>query len=127
MAWRFVLFGSDALAAVAPVRADSTCAAGVAKLRFESGSSATASCLTRGQMRNSDSPAWRKRSPPSNSDLTLVGGAVVHAVRAFVELAPLPELPDWSPVAVFGAPGVRAPHPLTAPEHPDHQWTMQHD
>ena len=51
------------------------------------------------------------------SDLTLVGGEVVHAAGAFAELAPpaLPALPDWSPVPAFGAPGVpKARHALAA-------------
>ncbi len=41
------------------------------------------------------------------SDLTLTGGRIVHAKRAFAAHAPaeLPELPDWSPVPFFGAPG----------------------
>lgn len=41
------------------------------------------------------------------ADMTLVGGKVVHAKSGFAELAPEPlkELPDWSPVPVFGAPG----------------------
>jgi len=43
------------------------------------------------------------------SDLTLIGGKIVHAKGAFGALAPtaLPELPDWSPVPVFGHPGFR--------------------
>ena len=52
-----------------------------------------------------------------SSDLTLVGGEVVHAAGAFAELAPPPplDLPDWSPVPVFGAPGVpKAGHALAA-------------
>ncbi len=45
------------------------------------------------------------------ADLTFVGGAIVHAKGAFVAHgpAPLPELPDWSPVPIFGGPGVPAP------------------
>lgn len=41
------------------------------------------------------------------SDLTLTGGAVVYAKGVFSSHAPpaLPDLPDWSPVPVFGAPG----------------------
>ncbi|MEM9629044.1 MAG: amidohydrolase [Pseudomonadota bacterium] len=41
------------------------------------------------------------------ADLTLTGGKVVHAKGAFAAHAPaaLPELPDWSPVPFFGAPG----------------------
>ncbi|MEM1160535.1 MAG: amidohydrolase family protein, partial [Pseudomonadota bacterium] len=41
------------------------------------------------------------------SDLTLSGGKVVFAKGGFAHHAPapLPELPDWSPVPVFGAPG----------------------
>lgn len=41
------------------------------------------------------------------SDLTLTGGKIVHAKAAFAELAPEPlaELPGWSPIQVFGAPG----------------------
>ncbi|MEM9844301.1 MAG: amidohydrolase family protein, partial [Pseudomonadota bacterium] len=41
------------------------------------------------------------------ADLTLVGGQIVHAKAGFSAHAPkpLPELPDWSPVPVFGAPG----------------------
>ena len=42
------------------------------------------------------------------ADLTLTGGAIVHAKGAFAAHAPapLPELPDWSPIPIFGAPGV---------------------
>ncbi|MEM6455236.1 MAG: amidohydrolase [Acidobacteriota bacterium] len=45
------------------------------------------------------------------ADLTLSGGAIVHAKARFADHAPapLPELPDWSPVPVFGAPGAPAP------------------
>jgi len=41
------------------------------------------------------------------SDLTLSGGKVVHAKGALADYAPPPlaELPDWSPVPFFGAPG----------------------
>ncbi|WP_420335317.1 amidohydrolase [Roseibium sp.] len=41
------------------------------------------------------------------SDLTLSGGKIVHAKGALSDYAPLPlaELPDWSPVPFFGAPG----------------------
>ncbi|MEM0922321.1 MAG: amidohydrolase [Pseudomonadota bacterium] len=44
------------------------------------------------------------------SDLTLTGGRIVHAKGAFAGHAPppLPELPGWSPVPFFGAPGVSA-------------------
>jgi predicted amidohydrolase YtcJ len=44
------------------------------------------------------------------SDLTLVGGRIVHAKGPFAELAPPdpPPLPPWSPVIAFGAPGVAA-------------------
>lgn len=44
------------------------------------------------------------------AELTLVGGKPVHATTAFAEHAPppLPDLPGWSPVPVFGAPGLRA-------------------
>ena len=52
------------------------------------------------------------------ADLTFTGGKVVHAKGAFADHAPapLPELPDWSPVPVFGAPGAAktAPAPLAA-------------
>lgn len=41
------------------------------------------------------------------ADLTLTGGKIVHAKARFAAHAPapLPELPDWSPVPIFGAPG----------------------
>jgi predicted amidohydrolase YtcJ len=41
------------------------------------------------------------------ADLTFSGGNIVHAKGPFAEHAPapLPELPDWSPLPVFGAPG----------------------
>ncbi len=41
------------------------------------------------------------------ADLTLTGGKIVHAKAQFSAHAPapLPELPDWSPVPLFGAPG----------------------
>ena len=41
------------------------------------------------------------------ADLTFTGGKVVYAKGAFAGHAPdpLPELPDWSPVPAFGAPG----------------------
>ena len=47
------------------------------------------------------------------ADLTLTGGKIVHASRRFASYAPapLPELPDWSPVPIFGAPGAQ---PATA-------------
>ena len=43
------------------------------------------------------------------ADLTLPGGQVVHAAGAFSDRAPpvLPAPPAWSPVPVFGGPGVR--------------------
>ncbi|MEL6774699.1 MAG: amidohydrolase family protein, partial [Pseudomonadota bacterium] len=45
-----------------------------------------------------------------SADLTLTGGRIVHAKGDFAEHAPAPlaELPDWSPVPVFGAPGAPA-------------------
>ena len=48
------------------------------------------------------------------ADLTFTGGAVVHAKARFADLAPapLPTLPDWSPVLTYGAPGAKA---LTPP------------
>lgn len=48
--------------------------------------------------------------PAITSDLTLVGGRIVHAAGAFAVHAPppLPPLPSWSPVPVFGAPGAPA-------------------
>ncbi len=44
------------------------------------------------------------------ADLTLTGGKIVHAGGPFADFgpAPLPELPDWSPIPVFGAPGAPA-------------------
>ncbi|MFY0610598.1 MAG: amidohydrolase [Hyphomicrobiaceae bacterium] len=41
------------------------------------------------------------------ADLTFTGGKIVYAGGQFTEYGPrpLPELPDWSPVPVFGAPG----------------------
>ncbi|MEM1398396.1 MAG: amidohydrolase [Pseudomonadota bacterium] len=44
------------------------------------------------------------------SDLTLSGGTIVHATGPFAGHAPPPitELPDWSPVPAFGAPGAPA-------------------
>ena len=44
------------------------------------------------------------------ADLTLTGGKIVYAGGPFAyhAPAPLPELPDWSPVPVFGAPGAPA-------------------
>ncbi|MDJ0821237.1 MAG: amidohydrolase [Paracoccaceae bacterium] len=49
------------------------------------------------------------------ADLTFTGGKIVYAKGAFAghAPAPLPELPDWSPVPMFGAPG--APHPSAPP------------
>jgi hypothetical protein len=46
------------------------------------------------------------------SDLTLVGGKVVHAKSGFSSYSPAPlaELPDWSPVPIFGAPGAAPQH-----------------
>ena len=47
------------------------------------------------------------------ADLTLTGGKIVHAKGAFAGHAPaaLPELPDWSPLPVFGAPGAPSTKP----------------
>ena len=41
------------------------------------------------------------------SDLTLTGGKIVHAKDRFAEMSPPPlkDLPGWSPVPIFGAPG----------------------
>ena len=41
------------------------------------------------------------------ADMTLTGGKIVHAKSRFASHAPapLPELPDWSPLPIFGAPG----------------------
>ena len=41
------------------------------------------------------------------ADLTFSGGRIVYAKNRFAPYAPapLPELPDWSPVPIFGAPG----------------------
>ncbi|MEM8801980.1 MAG: amidohydrolase family protein, partial [Pseudomonadota bacterium] len=43
-----------------------------------------------------------------SADLTLTGGKIVHAKGAFAGFGPepLPDLPDWSPINTFGAPGV---------------------
>jgi predicted amidohydrolase YtcJ len=45
--------------------------------------------------------------PAITSELTLLGGRVVHAAGGLAALAPeaLPSLPAWSPVTAFGAPG----------------------
>lgn len=45
----------------------------------------------------------------TTSDLTLLGGRIVHAKGGFAAEAPapLPPLPAWSPVPAFGAPGHR--------------------
>ncbi len=42
------------------------------------------------------------------ADMTLIGGQGVHAKGTFLPYAPaaLPGLPDWSPLPVFGAPGL---------------------
>ena len=47
------------------------------------------------------------------ADLTFTGGKIVHAKGAFAGIgpAPLPTLPDWSPIPVFGAPGAAPAHP----------------
>ncbi len=44
------------------------------------------------------------------ADMTMTGGRIVHAEGALSDHGPppLPELPDWSPVPIFGAPGVPA-------------------
>ncbi|MEM6324951.1 MAG: amidohydrolase family protein, partial [Pseudomonadota bacterium] len=46
------------------------------------------------------------------ADLTLTGGKIVHAKGAFAAVSPppLPTLPDWSPVPIFGAPGAPVPN-----------------
>ena len=50
--------------------------------------------------------------PDISADLTLVGGKPVHAKGMFADIAPapLPALPDWSPVPIFGAPGAPTLH-----------------
>ena len=42
------------------------------------------------------------------ADLTVLGSTIVHAKSDFADHGPaaLDELPDWSPVPVFGAPGI---------------------
>mgnify|MGYP001797363223 CR=1 FL=1 len=48
-----------------------------------------------------------KEIADTEADLTLTGGKIVHAKDDLEALAPAPlqELPDWSPLSVFGAPG----------------------
>ena len=47
------------------------------------------------------------------ADLTFTGGQIVHAKDRFAAHAPapLPALPEWAPVPVFGAPGASAVAP----------------
>ena len=49
----------------------------------------------------------RKSNKGIESVLTIVGGKIVYAVQEFQNLdpAPLPVLPDWSPIKVYGGYG----------------------
>ncbi len=63
-------------------------------------------------------PVEEERIKSIESVLTVLNGAVVHAVGDFADHAPppLPVMPDWSPVAEFGgygAPGYYAHHGST--------------
>lgn len=53
------------------------------------------------------------------ADLTFTGGKIVHAKGVFSAFSPppLPELPDWSPLPFFGAPGARTPGSPTSFAH----------
>jgi hypothetical protein len=53
----------------------------------------------------------------TSSELTIVGGKIVHAAGAFAALDPPmpPAMPDWSPVRRFGGYGAWGDAPLEAP------------
>ena len=52
-------------------------------------------------------PVFDQEITDIESDLTLTGGKIVHARGSFAKHSPPPlkDLPGWSPVPIFGAPG----------------------